>query len=137
MSSSYSSARAAREYCDRLPRRDLIQAGLGGVFGLSLPTLLGLQTRSLQAQSLQTQSGNGLATPITNSRSDSSATWGGPIVEELPEPEAAPAAPLLQLSAANMRPMELEFTPPPPIRAPSLRGKSTLKRMKRSPREFP
>ena len=54
MSSSFSSA---REYCDRLPRRNLIQAGLGGVFGLSLPTLLGLQTRSLQAQS-----GNGLAT---------------------------------------------------------------------------
>ena len=61
MSSSFSCARAAPEYCDRLPRRNLIQAGLGGVFGLSLPTLLGLQTRSLQAQSLQTQRGNGLA----------------------------------------------------------------------------
>lgn len=59
MSSSFFSS---GEYCDRLPRRNLIQAGLGGLFGLSLPTLLGLQTRSIQAQSLQTQSGNGLAT---------------------------------------------------------------------------
>ena len=40
-----------RDYCDRLPRRNLIRAGLGGIFGLSLPTLLGLQAQSLQAQS--------------------------------------------------------------------------------------